>query len=911
MKSGWRKWSIVNEHVTPALLDEQFDKEKLYRKLANINHVENLKNTIPESISFMQLYKAKYTDELDIPRRWKESQSYKNMAVLLGVRGKDDIVHLNLHEKAHGPHGLIAGTTGSGKSEIIQSYILSLAVNFHPHEVAFLLIDYKGSGMANLFKDLPHLVGTITNLDGASSMRALTSIKAELKKRQRLFNENEVNHINQYHKLIQDGKQLEPMPHLFLISDEFAELKQEQPDFMKELVSTARIGRSLGIHLILATQKPSGVVNDQIWSNSKFKLALKVQNKQDSNEILKTPDAADITLPGRAYLQVGNNEIYELFQSAWSGANYAPDDSSKTIDKTLYQINHYGQYENVTRDLSGLDEGKVVETKTELEAVIDEVKRVKDALQVTKVKTPWLPPLKKVIYQDELVETDFKKLWSDDSRKVELLFGYKDVPEEQLQENYLVDVSEMNQLLLIGSSRYGKTTFLQNSIVYLARNYSPNIVQMYILDFGSSSLIQYSKFPHVIDYLKLDEEEKISKFITLIRQFISERKRLFTEKLVSNLEEFNMNSKYTLPRIMIVIDNYDAIKEEKVHEQFDEVLTKVTREGNALGINVLMTGNRIGNVRLNLVSNFKTKVSLHLFDKSDVSTILGSNKHMPEDIPGRAAINENGIINFQIPLPIKGENINQKIDEETEKMLGNYNGVLPKPIPMMPDELSSSNEEYNKIVNLEEFKVGLDYTNVKLKTLSLKQSMFLIADKPRELSLIESMIKNEVKRLLPEYNLIIFDENSKMKGLKKDAQLYIDEPLKKSEYIQIILKDIQKRINGEAYEKRWLIVFSNINQFINDTQLTIEELSLLFDEGPQYDVSSIITGTNQQTFKVYNSKVNLLKQMVDQYVLFMRISDQDILNLPYISSEKNLKDNEAYVIKEQEFKKVKIPNFEE
>lgn len=155
LKSGWRKWSIVNEHVTPALLDEQFDKEKLYRKLANINHVENLKNTIPESISFMQLYKAKYTGELDIEKRWKENQSYKNMAVPLGVRGKDDIVHLNLHEKAHGPHGLIAGTTGSGKSEIIQSYILSLAVNFHPHEVAFLLIDYKGGGMANLFKDLP------------------------------------------------------------------------------------------------------------------------------------------------------------------------------------------------------------------------------------------------------------------------------------------------------------------------------------------------------------------------------------------------------------------------------------------------------------------------------------------------------------------------------------------------------------------------------------------------------------------------------------------------------------------------------------------------------------------------------------------------------------------------------------
>lgn len=158
---------------------------------------------------------------------------------------KDDIVQLNLHEKAHGPHGLVAGTTGSGKSEIIQSYIISLGVNFHPYEVAFLLIDYKGGGMANLFKNMPHLLGTITNLDGAQSMRALASIKAELQKRQRLFGEHDVNHINQYQKLYKQGKATEPMPHLFLISDEFAELKSEQPEFMKELVSTARIGRSL------------------------------------------------------------------------------------------------------------------------------------------------------------------------------------------------------------------------------------------------------------------------------------------------------------------------------------------------------------------------------------------------------------------------------------------------------------------------------------------------------------------------------------------------------------------------------------------------------------------------------------------------------------------------------------------
>src|SRR5699024_8070581 len=255
-------------------------------------------NSIPEAVTFLEMYEVEHVEDLQIGARWNDSETYRSLAVPLGLRGKEDLVQLNLHEKAHGPHGLIAGTTGSGKSEIIQSYILSLAVNFHPYEVGFLLIDYKGGGMANLFKDLPHLLGTITNLDGAQSMRALASIKAELERRQRLFGEHDVNHINQYQKLFKEGEASEPMPHLFLISDEFAELKEEQPDFMKELVSTARIGRSLGIHLILATQKPSGVVDDQIWSNSKFKLALKVQDARDSNEILKTPDAAEITLPG-------------------------------------------------------------------------------------------------------------------------------------------------------------------------------------------------------------------------------------------------------------------------------------------------------------------------------------------------------------------------------------------------------------------------------------------------------------------------------------------------------------------------------------------------------------------------------------------------------------------------------------
>lgn len=177
---------------------------------------------------------------------------------------------LDLHEKFHGPHGLVAGMTGSGKSEFIITYILSLAVNYHPEEVQFVMIDYKGGGMAKSFEHLPHTVGIITNLDGAAIKRSLVSIESELKRRQAIFSEAskkvQMSNIDiyKYQKLYREGKVDEPLSHLFIISDEFAELKTQQPEFMTQLVSAARIGRSLGVHLILATQKPSGVVDDQI-----------------------------------------------------------------------------------------------------------------------------------------------------------------------------------------------------------------------------------------------------------------------------------------------------------------------------------------------------------------------------------------------------------------------------------------------------------------------------------------------------------------------------------------------------------------------------------------------------------------------------------------------------------------------
>lgn len=329
-------------HVTDASEDRipiRFDDvsadhlEKFSRKLSGIQVSETeTGGEIPNTLTFFEMYGIGTLEELKVEERWRKNRTYDNIRGMVGQKAGGVPCYLDVHEKYHGPHGLVAGTTGSGKSETLQTYMLSLAVNYSPEDIGFFIIDYKGGGMANLFSGLPHIIGQISNLSGNQIHRAMVSIKSENLKRQKIFREYGVNNINHYVRLYKNKEASVPVPHMFIIIDEFAELKREEPDFMKELISVAQVGRSLGVHLILATQKPAGTVDDNIWSNSKFRLCLRVQDRQDSNDMLHRPDAAYITQAGRCYLQVGNNEIFELFQSGWSGAVYDADSRSSQTD---------------------------------------------------------------------------------------------------------------------------------------------------------------------------------------------------------------------------------------------------------------------------------------------------------------------------------------------------------------------------------------------------------------------------------------------------------------------------------------------------------------------------------------------------------------------------------------------------
>jgi S-DNA-T family DNA segregation ATPase FtsK/SpoIIIE len=288
---------------------DHIDSDYLNRSMSELSKInllleEDQSFALPSMMTFLEMYNVGMVEHLNPLSRWENNNPVKSLSVPVGVGTDGNLFNLDLHEKHHGPHGLVAGMTGSGKSEFIITYILSMAVNFSPDEVAFVLIDYKGGGLADAFVDpkrgihLPHVVATITNLDGAAIQRSLTSIHSELRRRQEMFKRAKSKtgegtmDIYDYQRLYRNKQVDEPMPHLFIISDEFAELKKQQPAFMDSLISAARIGRSLGVHLILATQKPGGVVNDQIWSNSKFRACLKVQDRSDSMEMLKRPEAA-------------------------------------------------------------------------------------------------------------------------------------------------------------------------------------------------------------------------------------------------------------------------------------------------------------------------------------------------------------------------------------------------------------------------------------------------------------------------------------------------------------------------------------------------------------------------------------------------------------------------------------------
>lgn len=676
----------------------------------------SLEGTLTKNISLFELLNIIAVDDIDLENRWNTSRVFKSMSAPLGV-SKTGIVNLDLHDKAHGPHGLVAGTTGSGKSEILQTYILSMATLYHPYEVGFVIIDFKGGGMVNQFKNLPHLLGAITNIDGKQINRSLMSIKAELEKRQRLFAEVEVNHIDKYIQKFKDGEATVPLPHLILIVDEFAELKAEQPEFMKELISAARIGRSLGVHLILATQKPSGQVNEQIWSNSRFKLCLKVQSQEDSNEVLKSPLAAEIKEAGRAYLQVGNNEIFELFQSAYSGSPERMEDAGSRINEfALYDISLSGKKKPIYVQKRKKEAGN---SRTQLEAIVDYVHDYCEKKAISKLSDICLPPLPGVLKYVDLPK-------SSKEPGVCVRLGMYDDPSNQYQGEISINLSEDN-LIIVGSAQYGKTNTLQTIIRDLVENYSSNQVNVYILDFGSMILKNLEKLKHIGGVIISSEEERVINLFKMLTCELAHRKERLATEGVSSFVSY-LDAGFTdLPQIVLMIDNLTAL--QQLYPSESELLLNLCREGNTVEISIIVANSQTNGIGFKYLSNFAQRIAFFCNDSGEYTSLFDRMRIAPDNLPGRVLVDINHqIMEGQIFLAFEGE---REIDRVTTMRsyavdINEHNSGSPaKPIPVVPEivTIASLKAQHPELCQAAyQIPFGMNYADMRIEYLNLLQN---------------------------------------------------------------------------------------------------------------------------------------------------------------------------------------------
>ena len=692
---------VVNESVI----------ETVAEKLANIElDLSSQRYALPSMITFMEMFRVGKVEHLNSLTRWKENNPTKTLQTPVGVDSYGGTFSLDLHEKFHGPHGLVAGMTGSGKSEFIITYILSLAVNYHPDEVAFILIDYKGGGLAGAFEDpergikLPHLAGTITNLDGAAVKRSLISIQSELRRRQAIFNEarkisNEgTMDIYKYQQLYRDKVVSEPMPHLFIISDEFAELKTQQPEFMEQLISAARIGRSLGVHLILATQKPSGVVDDQIWSNSKFRVCLKVQEKADSQDMIKCPDAAALSQTGRFYLQVGFNELFALGQSAWCGAEYIPTDTvEKSVDNSIQIVDNLG---HVLMNVKPAK--KVVNTGKKVKQIVSIVKYLSDLAteENISVRPLWLPPIAPRIYVDELEEK-----YGQTSQGTVLcpIVGEYDDPFNQKQGALVMPFSTEGNCLIYGSTGNGKTTMLTTIAYSLIKNHTAEEVNLYIMDFGSETLKVFEKAPQVGGVVVSSDTEKATNFFKMLHKEMEARKELFSE-YGGDYAGYCRNSGKTVPNIVVLINNYAGFAEQ--FEELIESFALLTRDGVKYGIYFVVTASNTNAIRYVIAQNFKMTMCMQLNDATDYAVVIGKTDGLiPSKHKGRGLVALDRAYEFQTAFCSDADDTFEFLRMYCAKLRENATAFARK-IPVLPNIVKLSDVE-NNITDLKSVPVGI------------------------------------------------------------------------------------------------------------------------------------------------------------------------------------------------------------
>jgi ATP-dependent 26S proteasome regulatory subunit len=492
---------------------------------------------IPAYVSLLDLLDLKgEQDRIDrLIERWASDDGRLSARLGLGVGGQVSEVSL----RGDGPHGLVGGMTGAGKSELLQSLVASLASAHSPRRLTFLLVDYKGGAALKDCVDLPHTVGFVTDLDAHLVDRALKSLRAELQVREHVLRGADCTDLVELERRDSDRA----FPSLVIIVDEFAALAAELPDFVDGMVDVAQRGRSLGIHLVLATQRPAGVINDRIRTNTNLRISLPFSDADDSRDIIGTDEAARPGLPtGRAFVRIGPQKAIE-FQVAHASAP-TPEEG--------------GQRSTIVRELDV--EGERVEadaaartdtsSTSDLERVVEAARGAAARLLLPYPARPWLPELPALLPLSWLIEPD------DGKGRRAVALGLVDDPAHQLQTVENFDLDRDGSMLVYGASGSGKTTLLRTIAATLASKLPPNRLHLYGLDFAKHDLRQLAALPHCGGIVAADEPDRVPRLLRMLAAERERRKTLLASWGAESMAELETAGGDALHWIVCLLDGY-------------------------------------------------------------------------------------------------------------------------------------------------------------------------------------------------------------------------------------------------------------------------------------------------------------------------------------------------------------------
>jgi DNA segregation ATPase FtsK/SpoIIIE, S-DNA-T family len=547
-----------------------------------------------------------------------------------------------------GPHGLIAGTTGSGKSELLQTIIAALAVANRPDELMFVLVDYKGGSAFADCARLPHTAGMVTDLGPHLVQRALASLTAELTRREHVLARAGAKDIDDYQRT--QAHTHTQLPRLVLVIDEFASLVRDLPDFVAGLVNIAQRGRSLGIHLLLATQRPSGAVSADIRANTNLRIALRVTDPAESADVIDAPDAAGIakSTPGRGYVRLGHGSLVP-FQAGRVGGPLPGADQAEAPARPPWAAPV--PWADLGKPAPGPPApARAAAAVGDLKVLVEAIRRAARDLAIPPPPSPWLPPLPAAVQLDALMAPAH-------AAGQPIPYGLTDLPKAQAQVPAVLDPDDFAHLLAAGAPRSGRSQLLRTIAGALARARDCADVHLYGLDCGNGALLPLAALPHCGAVVTRNEAERAGRLLRRLGAELTRRQELLAAggytSVTEQREAVGAVGQITrLPHLFLLLDHWEgftATLGEADGGALTEVLTRIIAEGASAGVHLVMTGGR-GLLAGRIAALCEEKLVLRLAEREDYALAGLRPRDLPEDMPPGRAFRARGGAEVQVAL---------------------------------------------------------------------------------------------------------------------------------------------------------------------------------------------------------------------------------------------------------------------